>query len=148
QKIDLSDGGYKVFVDISPENLNYAVKPIEIIVGDKNQDTKKNELIADTNFTKIVNGQTVELKFDPIEVNKEVTFNFEVKDARTEAYICALGKVVITDEAVEKIIHMHPLSENEIVFMTEFYEEGKYKMLAEFKVDGKVLVYPFVIEVK
>lgn len=148
QKIDLSDGGYKVFVDISPENLNYAVKPIEIIVGDKNQDTKKNELVADTNFTKTVKGQTVELKFDPIEVNKEVTFNFEVKDATPEPYLGALGHVVITDEAGEKFIHVHPLSENETVFMTEFDERGKYKMWAEFKVDGEVLVYPFVIEVK
>src|SRR5699024_12577453 len=43
--IDLSDGGYKVFVDISPENLNYAVKHIEILVGYKNIDTKKNEKI-------------------------------------------------------------------------------------------------------
>src|SRR5699024_766674 len=117
QKIDLSDGGYKVFVDISPENLNYAVKPIEIIVGDKNEDTKKNELVADTNLTKTVKGQTVELKLNPNEVDIEITFNFEVKDATREPYLGALGHVVITDEAGEKFIHVHPLSENETVFM-------------------------------
>lgn len=70
------------------------------------------------------------------------------KDATPEPYLGALGDVVITDELGEKFIHVHPMSEKETAFMTQFDERGIYKMWTEFKLDGEVIVYPFVIEVK
>ncbi len=148
QKIDLPDGNYNVFVDIDPKGLGYSVEPIHLSIGHTNEDSSKNKLIADTNFAKTINGQTVELITDTIEVNKEVTFNFDVKNATPEPYLGALGHVVITDETGVKFIHVHPTSEKETVFMTKFDERGLYKMWAEFKLDGEVIVYPFVIEVQ
>lgn len=148
QKIDLPDGKYKVFVDIDPKGSDYSVKPIHLNVGHINEDSSKSKLIADTNFTKTINGQTVELITDTIEVNKEVTLNFDVKDATPEPYLGALGHVVITDEKGEKFIHVHPTSEKETVFKTIFDEPGLYKVWAEFKLAGEVNVYPFVIEVQ
>ncbi|MFD2132442.1 hypothetical protein ACFSKI_14650 [Pseudogracilibacillus auburnensis] len=148
QRIDLSNGNYKVFVDINPKDLNYFVKPIHISIGGTHKDSFKNKLVADTNFTKTINGQTVELNTDTMEVNREVTFNFDVKDATPEPYLGALGHVVITDEIGEKFIHVHPMSEKETVFMTQFDERGMYKMWVEFKLKGEVIVYPFVIEVQ
>lgn len=148
QKIDLPKGHYKVFVDINPKDLNYAVKPIRLNIDGDYDDSPKPNLIADTNFTKTIKGQTVELTTDTIETNKEVTFTFDVKDAKPEPYLGALGHVVITDEAGEKFIHVHPASENETVFSTQFDERGMYKMWAEFKLNGTVIVYPFVIEVQ
>lgn len=148
QRIDLSNGNYKVFVDINPKDLDYLVKPIHISIGSTHKDSFKNKLVADTNFTKTTNGQTVELITDTMEVIKEVTFNFDVKDATPEPYLGALGHVVITDEIGEKFIHVHPMSEKETVFMTQFDERGMYKMWAEFKLKGEVIVYPFVIEVQ
>src|SRR5699024_1673267 len=115
QKIDLTDGNYKVFVDISPKGLNYTVEPITISIGSHKSSTTNN-LIADTNFTKTIKGQTVELITDTIEVGKDVTFNFAVKDATPEPYLGALGHVVITDELGEKFIHVHPMSEKETAF--------------------------------
>lgn len=148
QQIDLPEGKYKVFVDIDPEGLDYAAEPILLTVGHPKEESLKNKLVADTNFTKTVNGRTVELITDTIEVNKEVTFNFDIKDAIPEPYLGALGHVVITDEQGELFIHVHPMSEMETVFMTMFDERGLYKMWAEFKLDGEVIVYPFVIEVQ
>lgn len=148
QKIDLPDGNYKVFVDIDPKGLDYSVEPIHLSIGHPNKDSSKNRLTADTNFTKTINGQTVELITDTIEVNKEVTFNFDVKDATPKPYLGALGHVVITDEMGEKFIHVHPTSEKETVFITTFDERGLYKMWAEFKLAGEVIVYPFVLEVQ
>ncbi len=148
QKIHLPNGTYKVFIDISPEGLDYLVEPIQISVGGSHTDAQENNLIADTNFTKTINGQTVELTANPIEANKEITFTFDVKDAKPEPYLGALGHVVITDEKGEKFIHVHPESDHETVFSTQFDERGMYKMWAEFKVDGEVIAYPFVFDVK
>lgn len=148
KKIDLPDGDYKVFVDIAPKDLNYVVAPININVGGTHKDSTKTKLTTDTDFTKTINGQTVELITDDIETNKEVTFNFDTKDATPEPYLGALGHVIITDEAGEKFIHVHPLSENDTVFVTQFEEPGLYKMWAEFKFGDEVNAYPFVIEVR
>ena len=148
KKIDLPDGDYKVFVDIAPKDLNYVVQPININVGGTHKGLAKTNLTADTDFTKTINGQTVELITDDIETNKEVTFKFDTKDAIPQPYLGALGHVIITDEAGEKFIHVHPLSENDTVFVTQFEEPGLYKMWAEFKFGDEVNAYPFVIEVR
>lgn len=148
QQIELADGNYKVFVDINPQGLNYTVKPIDITVGKAHEDSAKNKLIADTNFTKMIDGQTVELIADSIEVNSEITFNFDVKDATPEPYLGALGHVVMTDEGGEAFIHVHPSSDKETIFITQFDQPGMYKMWAEFKLKGKVIAYPFVIQVQ
>jgi len=147
-KINLPDAHYKVFVDIAPKDLNYTVEPITLSIGETQKDSTKNKLVADSDFTKTINGQTVELITEKIEVDKEVTFRFDVKDVTPEPYLGALGHVVITDETGEKFIHVHPLSDDETNFATQFDESGMYKPWAEFKFGEHVNAYPFVIEVE
>lgn len=146
QKVDLPEGNYNAFVDINPKNHNYAVTPIHLKVGSV-ADEQINKLKVDTKLTKTVKGKTVELITDSIKVNKEVTFTFDVKGNTPEPYLGALGHVVITDEKGHQFIHVHPLSVNETTFVTQFDERGIYKMWVEFKFDGTVHAYPFVIEV-
>jgi hypothetical protein len=43
---------------------------------------------------------------------------------------------------------VHPTSEEKTLFETKFDKPGIYKVWGEFKFDGKVGSYPFVIEVK
>lgn|SRR5699024_6863196 len=148
QTIDLADGEYKVFVDINPKGLHYSVKPIRITVGESVRQSTNHKLTADTNFMKTLEGHTVELITDPIKVNQEVTFRFDLKDAKPEPYLGALGHVIITDESVDKFIHVHPLEENDTVFVTQFSESGLYKMWAEFKINEEVIAYPFVLDVQ
>jgi len=62
------------------------------------EESLKNKLIAGTNFTKTINGQTIKLITDMMKINKEVTFNFDVKDATPEPYLDTLGHVMITDK--------------------------------------------------
>lgn len=128
QKLKLPNDDYKVFIDINPKDLMYKVGPVTLSIGGIQKDPTKNKLVAETDFTKTINGRTVELITEKIEVNKEVTFNFDVKDAKPDPYLGALGHVVITDEVGEKFIHVHPLSEDETVFVTQFDEVGMYKM--------------------
>lgn len=148
QKVRLSGQSYKAFVDIKPKGLQYSVKPIEFHVGEANHIHVENDLAADTEFTKTINGQTVELITDSLEVNKEITLNFDVKDVTPEPYLGALGHVVVLDEEGEKYIHVHPVADDKTVFETKFDKPGIYKLWAEFKFGEQVHVYPFVLEVK
>ncbi len=147
QKINLRHDTYKVFVDINPKGLNYLVKSIDLTIGEPKKVLGENELVVDTDFTKTINGYTVELITEEIEVSKEVTFNFDIKNGKPEPYLGALGHVVIADESGEKFIHVHPHAEDETIFITQFDEPGLYKMWAEFKFGDLVNAYPFVIKV-
>lgn len=71
-----------------------------------------------------------------------------MKDAKPEPHLGALGHVVVLDEDGEKYIHVHPVADDKTVFDTKFEKPGIYKIWAEFKFEGQVNVYPFVIEVK
>ncbi|WP_338787217.1 hypothetical protein [Metabacillus sp. FJAT-53654] len=148
QKVSLTGHSYKAFVDIKPKGLQYSVKSIEFHVGETNHEHGDNDLVADTEFTKTINGQTVELITDSLEVNKKITLKFDVKDATPEPHLGALGHVVVLDEAGEKYIHVHPVADDQTVFETQFDKPGIYKLWAEFKFGEQVNVYPFVIEVK
>ncbi len=148
QKISLPGYSYKAFVDIKPKGLQYSVKPIEFHVGEANHEHGDNDLAADTEFTKTIDGQTVELTTDSFEVNKDITLNFDVKDVTPEPYLGALGHVVVLDEVGETYIHVHPVADDQTVFETKFDKPGIYKLWAEFKFGEQVHVYPFVIEVR
>lgn len=148
QKLNLADNSYKVFVDIKPKGLHYSVEPIELQVGETNREHRDNSLVADTDFTKTINGQRVELTTRSFKIDKEIALNFDVKDAKPEPYLGASGHVVILDEDGERFIHVHPVSEDKTVFETQFNKPGMYKLWAEFKFGDRVNAYPFVIEVK
>ncbi|MBT2700703.1 hypothetical protein J7E79_25530 [Bacillus sp. ISL-40] len=147
-KFDLPENSYKAFVDIKPKNLAYQISPIELHVGKGHGDLDENSLKADTNLTKTINGKTVELTTTELGVNKDFTLNFDTKGITPEPYLGALGHVVILDEKGEKFVHVHPTSEEKTQFETKFDKPEIYKVWGEFKFDGKVTAYPFVIEVK
>lgn len=148
QKVSLTGHSYKAFVDIKPKGFQYSVTPMEFHVSEANHEHRENELVADKEFIKTINGQTVELITESFEVNKEITLNFNVKNAKPDPYLGALGHVVILDENGEQYIHVHPVADDKTVFETQFDKPGIYKLWAEFKFGDQVNVYPFVIEVK
>lgn len=147
-KFDLPENSYKAFVDIKPKNLAYQVIPIELHVGESHGEHEENSLKVDTNLTKTINGKSVELTTAELVSNKDVTLNFDTKGITPEPYLAALGHVVILDDKGEKFVHVHPASKEKTIFETKFDKSGIYKVWGEFKFDGKVNSYPFVIEVK
>lgn len=154
QQIELKHAAYKAFVDIKPAQLDYIVSPIELHAGDGHGDHHANgghthaQLQADTELTKTVDGQTVELAIEGGVVGQPTTLHFDSKDRKPEPYLGALGHVVILDEAGKSFIHVHPVSDGSTAFRTQFHEPGLYKLWAEFKFGDRVHVYPFVLEVK
>ncbi|MBE4906909.1 hypothetical protein IMZ08_02400 [Bacillus luteolus] len=144
----LSPGVYKAFVDIKPADLDYVVSPINLEIGETKASHSHESLIVDETFTKTVNNQTATLTTTELEAEKTVILTFDLPNATIEPYLGAMGHVVILDETGEDYIHVHPTNEKETIFEAQFPQAGIYKLWAEFKIDGNVLIYPFVIEVK
>lgn len=150
QEITLTGSSYKAFVDMNPKGKNYSIEPISIPI-DPNIPTyheKDTSLKIDEQGIKEVNGKIVEFQHDSFETGKDINLNFNLKNAIPQSYLGALGHVVIIDEKVENFIHVHPISETSTVFQAHFEKPGLYKLWAEFKIDGEVIVYPYVIKVK
>ncbi len=147
QEIDLKEGLYKVFVDISPKYLGYQITPIDLQVNDATQSEPAN-LQPESVLQKTKNNVTVDLHIDKLRVNEPATLSYEVSGGTLQPYLGALGHVIILDEKIEQFIHVHPVADDKTIFHAQFTKKGTYKVWAEFKVEEEVLVFPFVIEVK
>ncbi|TKC18336.1 hypothetical protein [Robertmurraya kyonggiensis] len=145
---NLPDGFYKAYVDIKPKNLAYEVEAIPFVVGNPDSSTHGHPLEIDTDFTKSVDGETVKLNISSFRANIPVQLSFELDETNLTPYLGAMGHVVILDEYGKKFLHVHPTNDDEPVFETTFEKPGVYKIWAEFKQNGKVRAFPFVIEVK
>ncbi|MFS0863611.1 hypothetical protein [Fredinandcohnia sp. 179-A 10B2 NHS] len=145
-QVDLEEGAYKAFVDIKPKNGTYHVSPLEFTVGNV-EDHDHASLQADADFIKTINEIKTTLYPSSLKVGEPVTLKFDVEAEQLEHYLGAMGHVVILDEQANEFIHVHPASETGTIFETEFQDPGLYKIWAEFKVDGTVITYPFVIEI-
>jgi hypothetical protein len=141
-------GQYKAFVDIKPTDKTYVVAPISFMVGENHNNHEENSLTVDTELTKEAGGYTVQLLPSSLNINEDIQLTFDLGGDTPEQYLGALGHVVILDEKGENYIHVHPLDGNEPVFATKFKEPGVYKIWAEFKFNGQVFVYPYVVEIK
>lgn len=146
---ELSNNEYKVFVDIAPKNLSYAVSPIDLHVGHaQHHGHTSNDLTVDQERAQTVDGRTVEINATTFEAGQDISLQFDTNGEVPEPYLGALGHVVILDENAEKFIHVHPTSDDQTQFDAVITEAGKYKLWAEFQFYGKVSVYSYVIEVK
>lgn len=144
---NLSDGQYQAFIDIKPKEKDYLIEANSINVG--NENTSGASLEVDEEWMQSLNGKQVRLEPFEASVGEEIELIFDLNEEEVEPYLGAPGHVVILDEAVENFIHVHPVSNNETRFMTQFSEPGLYKLWAEFNyADAGVLAFPFVVEVK
>lgn len=144
----LSQGAYKAFVDIKPKGYDYVVSSLPVQVGEATDHGHHAGLVPETNFTKTIDQHTVTMKPSTLKSGEEVMLDFQIAEGTPEPYLGALGHVVILDEQAEKYVHVHPESDVKTVFATHFEQPGIYKIWAEFKFNGKVTTFPFVVEVK
>jgi hypothetical protein len=143
----LPDGAYKAFIDAKPVGYGYHVEPLPFTVG-SNVTPEKASLTPDEDFVSNKNGVTVTMTPTSLNVGEPITLDFKIEGGTPEPYLGALGHVVILDQNGEKFIHVHPLSENETRFETQFDQPGLYKIWGEFQFNGEVHIYPFVVEIK
>ena len=145
---ELKDGVYKAFIDIKPVKLNYEVTPVAFNAGGQEESDNHAELKADETFVKTVDGKTTEMDVSSFEAGKPITLTFKLDEKTLKPYLGAAGHVVILDEEANQYLHVHPHNEEKPIFETQFDLPGKYKIWAEFKQNGKVRVFSYVIEVK
>ncbi|WP_108669030.1 hypothetical protein [Peribacillus acanthi] len=144
----LPDGEYKAFVDIKPKDLEYAVNPLPFSVGNVEGSHEHGDVLkVDDTLTKTVDGETVILNMNSMKANEPVTLDFELNMENLEPYLGAMGHVVILDEQANQYLHVHPSDHDKPIFETQFNKPGKYKIWGEFQQDGKVRVFPFVVEI-
>ena len=144
---NLEPGLLQVFVDISPEDKHYTIKPNAVYVDEVA--TEKANLIHETHWEKEIKGKKVQLEKSDMVVDKAIDLTFHLKNDNPEPYLGALGHVVIIDEAVKEFIHVHPISEKTTKFEAHFSKAGMYKLWAEFKFsDVGVIAFPFVLDIK
>ncbi|MGD6777318.1 hypothetical protein [Sutcliffiella horikoshii] len=147
-KADLEDGMYQAFVDIKPSDLQYVNEAYPVMVGDQDSHEDAHvHLEPKTEWTKVQGDYTVTLDVNNFSVKENVVLSFEIKGAEPEDYLGALGHVVVVDEGLDEFIHVHPLEGEDPVFEAHFSKPGMYKLWAEFKLDGKVYAFPYVLEI-
>ena len=144
----LPNGSYKAFIDIKPKNLSYAVAPIPFTIGEQEKEHAHPQLTADAVLERKVDDYKVTLNPSELKAGQDVTLTFDLHGKQPEPYLGAQGHVVILDESGEKYLHVHPANNKDTIFETSFDEPGLYKIWAEFKQDGAVRVFPFVVEVR
>lgn len=144
---DLEDGDYKIFVDIKPKELTYEVQPINFIMGSP-EHGHDHGLEVDEQLVKQVDNHEVTLQPTSLSADEDIQLKFDLNGETPEQYLGALGHVVILDEKAENYIHVHPHDGDEPIFETKFTNPGIYKIWAEFKFNGEVFVFPYVVEIK
>lgn len=145
---NLPDGFYKAFVDIKPKNLAYHAAPVPFIVGNPGMSTHNHGLQPDETLSKNVDGENVKLTMSSFKANEPVTLTFDLDKTNLTPYLGAMGHVVILDENAQNFLHVHPANDKDTVFETQFEKPGIYKIWAEFKQNGKVRAFSFVVEIK
>ncbi|MRX74206.1 hypothetical protein GJU40_18965 [Bacillus lacus] len=145
--VSLPDGTYKAFADIKPAGKNYQIQPVVLNIGAalSEKEHAHPELQHDQDAAK---NSKVTLMTENLEIRETAVLKFNVQGTEIQPYLGAMGHVVILDEKAENFLHVHPENKQEPVFTTEFSEPGIYKLWAEFKQDGKVTAYPFVVKVE
>jgi hypothetical protein len=144
----LAEGEYKVFVDIKPKDLAYQVQPINLMIGSTHKGHEHSTLQPDSNLAKQMGDYSATLLPTSQKTNEEIQLKFDLNGETPEQYLGALGHVVILDEKANNYIHVHPLEGTEPVFETKFTDSGIYKIWAEFKFNGEVFAFPYVLEIK
>lgn len=145
---ELEDGMYQAFVDIKPSELQYVNEPHEVMVGEHaGHEGAHVHLEPESQWTKEQDGYSVTLEVDNFSVKENVVLSFEIEGAQPENYLGALGHVVVVDEGLDEFIHVHPREGTEPVFEAHFSKPGMYKLWAEFKLNGEVYAFPYVLEI-
>lgn len=106
-----------------------------------------------------VSGVRATLAVRNLRIGKPSTFVFTLRDAKSgfgltglQPHHGGLGHLAIISETGEQWAVGHPVrtanSGPQVAFTTVFEKPGKYKLWADFKLKGKTLRIPYVIEVK
>lgn len=154
---------YHLYADITPEGASHnQVFKLEKAVGQAT--SGEPNLSPSSSFS--ADGYVYELRSEPsgLSAGKSATLTIAISKGRKgvtnlENYLGALGHMVIISADREEFLHAHPEEHGhgatsgehghgpDVSFMTLFPKAGKYKIWAQFNIDGKVRTAQFVVNV-
>ena len=142
-----SSGIYRIWIDFTIDGMQHIVDfeinvPSNVEVEEK---SNLDEIEVNANLPKeITAGKETELKFEIFDNdNKPVPI--------TEKFLAANAHLIAIDEALEEFNHNHDENfdkDNKLIFKHTFTKSGKYRLWAQFSVEGKVKTASFDIEVE
>ncbi|MEO8647733.1 MAG: cupredoxin domain-containing protein [Acidobacteriota bacterium] len=107
-------GIFKLYADFTPENSEQIVNVFDVTVS--GHPREKTALVADTNFTKTIDGLTFTMKAtEPIKAATGTELNFYVTDEGGKAvsdlqpYLGAMAHFVVISEDTTKFLHVHAM---------------------------------------
>ncbi|SEN83941.1 hypothetical protein [Paenibacillus sp. OV219] len=160
-KVNFPHGGQFLLIsEFMPDSAGLTVYKQWVTVDGEKADSKKLE--PDKQLTQTVDGLQITLSAMPdaaeVRAGDMAMLNFTLKDAATgkfiqlEPYLGTAGHCVILDEKAKQYLHVHATTDmssaSNVMFHTQFPKAGIYKLWGQFQYKGKVIVAPFVIEVK
>lgn len=146
-----TSGAYRIFANFAPKNGEATVAYEDISVGMGNP----QEPLGEDSRSATVEGYTIGLETAGLLEGNQASLNFNIaKDGERVAlqeYLGALGHVIILSEGSLDFLHVHPIDEmvpeGMATFHAHFAKAGRYRVFAEFQVDGKVRTSSFTITV-
>lgn len=155
-----SPGDYSLFSDYKPSGQKEAISLMQVKIPGSVPLPKSLEKFEKT---KVLSNAKVNLNVanKNIQAGKEVTLNFDIKDAANnqpikdlEPYLGERGHLVIVKSSspltVSDYIHAHALKnspDGKIEFTTSFPQAGTYKLWMQFQRNGKVDTADFWVNV-
>lgn len=149
-------GSYRLFADFQPVGQKPAVADGTIeVAGDAAPAPK---LTPNVPGNVMGDGLNAVISVSNLKVGGETAIGFELQDgegkgvADLQPYLGALGHLVIISADGGQYVHAHPEKENAasgtVAFGAHFTQRGIHKGWGQFQRAGKVLIVPFVIDVK
>lgn len=147
------DGEYRLYFDIAPEHEEAIVLKHRLTIDrGRARETKKT-------FPK-VSGEAIMVEGYMVKLLPANNFQFLMFEITKngqpvraiEPYLGAYGHLVIIDHtAARNFIHAHPedqrLDRGLVQFNTAFSQGGRYSAFAQFKIQNKIIVFPFTFDV-
>ena len=151
-------GRYRLYADFTPAGSRQHIEEMDVNVA--------GSLRSKAPFTAVRDARVTLSAPEPLRAGVDQLFHIRLRDTSgQEPYLGAWGHFVLIDEQKSTFIHAHPMDgvssparhshaaidlgppPDEIRFQTGFPHAGRYKLWAQFQIDGKVEVFPFVLRV-
>lgn len=143
-----SGGRYYLFADGKVGNSGFAARQEVNVTGPPSKNP--------TNFAISKNSKLGEISATIVEPSNFTTGSeslVRLKLSRPDGwqpYLEAPGHLILIRKEGDEFIHAHPaedMKDGVVEFMADFKKAGAYRAWAQFQHDGKVLTFPFTLEV-
>lgn len=142
------DDDYTLFLYIEDENKSSLLSTFQM------KDWEQSSIPKDTLLNKKIDNLNAILQFPPLFVNERSDITFQLDSDRGKNKLNPIveekGVLYIIDEEATVVELIHPAkqtSEDKIIFSVVFQKEGIYKLWGEFQWNGKMVRFPYVVQV-